>query len=81
MDVCPAIALFVNIAGQAELPENIPADARIFVRVNGEVNYEAFPVTNESGQESFSLMLITELLSGNNTYELCLVPASELAAE
>ena len=64
-----------------DLPENIPADARIFIRVNGEVNYEAFPVTDESGKESFSLMLITELLSENNTYELCLVPASELAAE
>lgn len=46
-------------------------DSRIYLRVNGLVTYEAFPVSLEDGQEGFSAMLVTELLEPEgNVYEM-----------
>lgn len=46
-------------------------DSRVYIRVNGLVTYEAFPVSFENGQEGFQAMLLTELLeTEGNVYEL-----------
>lgn len=49
--------------------EMLEVESRIFIRVNGLVSYEAFPVCLD-GQEGFECYLITKILKENNTFEL-----------
>lgn len=51
--------------------QNVGVKDRIFIRVNGVLNYEAFPCHSEEG-EGYSLYLPTSILEEENTYEICL---------
>ena len=51
--------------------EKIETRDRIFIRVNGLLNYEAFPMSTEKG-EGYSLCLPTSLLKDENTFEMCI---------
>ena len=52
------------------VPEDgLETDARIFIRTGG-LNYEAFPCSDAEGRESFSLLVVTELLDEEPVFEL-----------
>lgn len=51
--------------------EKIETRDRIFIRVNGLLNYEAFPMSTEKG-EGYSLCLPSSLLKDENTFEMCI---------
>lgn len=51
--------------------EELEDHSRIYIRVNGEICYEAFPVSREDGQEGFSMLLPAEALhEKDNVFEL-----------
>ncbi len=57
---------YTQVTGRIPM-ESLADDARIYIRVNGGSYYEAFPVTNEDGQEGFSLLLETKVLTDKKT--------------
>lgn len=51
--------------------EMVKTNSRIYIRVNGLLNYEAFPVSSESEGEGFELYVVTDSLDNTeNTFEL-----------
>ncbi len=64
--LCPEVRMqgeFWQVGGVVP-SVNIPDTARIYIRVNGGMCYEAFPVTREDGREGFSMLLTREQLAG-----------------
>ena len=55
--------LFFQITGRIR-PEYLDWDSRIYVRVNGQMVYEAFPRSEEGNDGAFTLYLSTDKLSG-----------------
>ena len=61
--------VYTKVSGS--LPaENLKTDARIYIRVDGLLTYEAFPVTRQDGGDGFTLYMVTDLLREDSTYEL-----------
>lgn len=61
--------VYTKVSGS--LPaENLKTDARIYIRVDGLLTYEAFPVTREDSGDGFTLYMVTDLLREDSTYEL-----------
>ena len=53
------------------IPEGVlEVDSRIIVRVNGSLNYEAYPMSDADGREGFRLVLVTELLGEDPGFEV-----------
>lgn len=58
--------------------ENLKADSRICIKVNGKDCYEAFPVSCDDGQEGFSMLIASDSLNeSHNKYELYLFYSHE----
>lgn len=63
----------VNLILKGILPmDSLQTETRIFVRVNGDTLYEAFPVSDKEGREGFQLTLNAELAEGDEVYEVLL---------
>ena len=61
--------VYTKVSGSLPV-ENLKTDARIYIRVDGLLTYEAFPVTREDGGDGFTLYMVTDLLREDSTYEL-----------
>lgn len=60
---------FTKITGEVPA-EELDVDSKIYIRVNGLLNYEAFPVARKDGKEGFQLLVASETLTGEDTYEI-----------
>lgn len=76
----------LEVTGQGDLTkimgkipaENLKADSRIYIKVNGKDCYEAFPVSCDDGQEGFSMLIASDSLNeSHNKYELYLFYSHE----
>lgn len=65
---------FTKITGTVP-DEMLSVHSRIYIRVNGLLDYEAFPVSYEDGKEGFQLLVATEtLMDEGNTFEMYVSP-------
>lgn len=63
---------YTKVTGKLPAAE-LEYNSRIYIRVNGEICYEAFPVSCEDGQEGFSMLLAADALyEKGNVFELFL---------
>ena len=61
---------YFQVTGKVGM-ERLPVTARLYIRINGGICYEAFPVVCEDGQEGFSLLIPAEgLRKEGNEFEL-----------
>jgi len=61
---------YTNVTGKVPA-DKMEYDARIYIRVNGDICYEAFPVSCADGQEGFSMLLPADALQEKgNEFEL-----------
>lgn len=61
---------FTKITGDVPA-DGLEVDSKIYIRVNGLLNYEAFPVSLEDGKEGFQLLVATETLNNEeNIFEI-----------
>ena len=62
--------VYTKISGKVP-GELLGTKSRIYIRVNQLLNYEAFPVTLEDGEEGFELYVVTKSLNdADNVFEL-----------
>ena len=55
--------LFFQITGKID-PQYLDWDSKIYLRINGQMVYEAFPRSEERSDTAFTLYLSTDKLSG-----------------
>ena len=55
--------LFFQITGKID-PQYLDWDSKIYLRINGQMVYEAFPRSEEGSDTAFTLYLSTDKLSG-----------------
>ena len=62
---------YTRVTGR--LPEGmVDVDSKIIVRVDGSLNYEAFPMSDKNGREGFQLLLVTDLLEEEPDFEVAI---------
>lgn len=63
----------VNLIVTGIVPsEALQPGTQIYIRVNGDKIYEAFPMSDKEGREGFQLTLNAELMQGGEQYEILL---------
>ena len=61
--------VYLTVSGRVP-EEQLTTESRIYIRVNGEEIFEAFPYTDMEGNECFQVALPDEVWTGDDTFEI-----------